>query len=70
MIEQDRSEYRRLYEATVHHIQETQEFARQLHTGPDASVKSHLLQAVNEHLHQLEDDAEELEQLGWDMGTA
>ena len=70
MIEQDRFEYRRLYEATVHHIQETEEFARQLHSGPDALVKSHLLQAVTEHLHQLEEDAEELEQLGWDMGTA
>jgi hypothetical protein len=70
MNEQDRVEYRRLYEATMHHIQETEEFVRQLHAGPDAGVKSRILNAVSENLHQLQEDADELEQLGWDSGNA
>jgi hypothetical protein len=70
MTEVERVEYRRLYDATIHHIQETEEFARQLHSGPEALVKSHLLNAVNEHLHQLQEDADALEQLGWDSGSA
>ncbi|MBL0372818.1 hypothetical protein JJB09_12340 [Rhizobium sp. KVB221] len=70
MNEEDRQGYRRLYDATAHHIQATEEFARQLHAGPEVAVKSRILNAVNEHLHQLREDADELEQLGWDSGSA
>lgn len=70
MTEEERLAYRRLYDATIHHIQETEEYARQLHAGPDASIKSHIMEAVSEHLHVLQSDAEELEQLGWDSGSA
>lgn len=70
MNEDIRQDYRRLYDATARHIQQTEEFAHLLQTGPDAPAKSRILDAVTRHLHELQDDAEELEQLGWDAGSA
>jgi hypothetical protein len=70
MDEDERQSYRRLYEATVRQIGSTEEFAKLLTTAPDGSVKANMQETTHQHLRLLQDEAEELEQLGWDNGSA
>jgi hypothetical protein len=70
MTEEERQGYRRLYEATVRQISSTEEFAKQLVSAPDGAIKANMQVTTHEHLRLLQDEADELEQLGWDSGSA
>jgi hypothetical protein len=70
MTEEERQGYRRLYEATVQQIASTEEFAKKLGSAPDGTIKANMQETTHEHLRLLQDEADELEQLGWDSGSA
>jgi GTPase involved in cell partitioning and DNA repair len=70
MDDTERLGYRTLFDATMKHIEKTEEFLRVLEAAPRNAIRDRMLETIHRELARLRDEADELEPLGWDSGTA